>query len=243
MIRSSLRLYHTSRLLRPMINRNTPALGTGLIRTESFPTRFKSSIPVASEKPEQVQENPGFLKRVAQKLFHTSRGKYIALGVLLYEKCANEPNFIEFIKVLELPDTFNSWFLMTELHVWMVMTKCIGLENNGRHMRNAMVKTLWDDCSDRMKKLQVPRRGAVLQTLDHQLRAAVFAYDEGIMTSDVVLASALWRRLYSDDSADIKSKQLEILVSYVRRQIEELHKISDEEFTKRPSFKWVSLKE
>jgi len=59
------------------------------------------------------------------------------------------------IPALYLPDTYYSWFHITELHLWMLMTKCTVLEDNGRHMRNAMIKTFWDDGLTRMKKLQV----------------------------------------------------------------------------------------
>ncbi|XP_059471499.1 ubiquinol-cytochrome-c reductase complex assembly factor 1 isoform X2 [Neocloeon triangulifer] len=243
MIRTSLKLYHTSRLLTPLANRNLPALTPKLAVVSSANTtlyRHKSTTsPATAVIP---QEKPGLFKRIAKSLFDSSRGKYISLGVLLYEKCANEPNFVEFVKVLGLPDTFNSWFLVTELHVWMVMTKCSVMENNGRHMRNSMVKMMWDDCSQKLKTLHVPRSGSVLQELDQQLKAAIFAYDEGIMSSDTVLASALWRRFYIDNSSDIKGEELEILVSYVRRQIAELHALSDEEFSKKPTFTWVPLK-
>jgi cytochrome b pre-mRNA-processing protein 3 len=53
--------------------------------------------------------------------------------------------------------------------------------------------------------------------LGDQFQAAILTYDEGILSDDRVLASALWRRFFEKDCKDART--LEIMVRYVRRQV------------------------
>ena len=72
-----------------------------------------------------------------------------------------------------MPDTFYSWFLVTELHVWLLgvihnrsfqiraffltifflQSRLMGEGDEGRIVRNAMVEALWIDCDNRAKVL------------------------------------------------------------------------------------------
>lgn len=54
-----------------------------------------------------------------------------------------------------LPDTFYSWFVITELHIWMLAVRAMAEGTDGRHVRNAMVEALWIDVAKRVKKLGV----------------------------------------------------------------------------------------
>lgn len=56
---------------------------------------------------------------------------------------------------MEMPDTFNSWFLVTELHVWMLMVKAMEIGGDGRLIRNYIVEAMWEDVSTKGKKLGV----------------------------------------------------------------------------------------
>lgn len=53
--------------------------------------------------------------------------------------------------------------------------------------------------------------------LTYQFNAAVIGYDEGIMSDDKVLASALWRRFFSLECNN--PEHLEKLLIYVRKQV------------------------
>lgn len=81
------------------------------------------------------------------------------LSTYLYESVADQINYLEFFDKFELPDTFNSWFLVTELHVWMLMLRVMseGPENgqDGRFLRNSLVEIMWTDVNARAKKLGV----------------------------------------------------------------------------------------
>lgn len=56
-----------------------------------------------------------------------------------------------------------------------------------------------------------------MSELSEQLHAALIAYDEGLQSDDVVLAGALWRRLYQQQTVD--PEHLDGLVKYIRRQV------------------------
>lgn len=54
-----------------------------------------------------------------------------------------------------MPDTFFSWFLVTELHVWMIMVRYMADENEGKIIRTNAVRAMWDDTNARIEKLGV----------------------------------------------------------------------------------------
>lgn len=61
--------------------------------------------------------------------------------------------FIDF----NMADTFFSWFLITELHVWMIMVRYMADEQNGRIVRNNAVGAMWEDTKARVEKLGVSK--------------------------------------------------------------------------------------
>jgi len=60
-----------------------------------------------------------------------------------------------------MPDTFYSWFLVTELHVWMLMVRTMAEGEEGRFVRNSIVEAMWEDVSTRAKRLEVCTRSMV----------------------------------------------------------------------------------
>ena len=52
--------------------------------------------------------------------------------------------------------------------------------------------------------------------LSEQFQAALVIYDEGILCDDIVLASAVWRRILS---RHCDARQLEAMVKYVRQMV------------------------
>lgn len=75
--------------------------------------------------------------------------------------------------------------------------------------------------------------------LSEQFQAALIAYDEGVMSSDQVLAAALWRRFFEMNCSDYN--QIERMVKYVRQQIMMLDNLPKEEFYVKPKIPWVAL--
>jgi cytochrome b pre-mRNA-processing protein 3 len=67
--------------------------------------------------------------------------------------CADRNHF--YVLEFQMADTFYSWFLITELHVWMLMVRTMAEGEEGRFVRNNMVEAMWQDISTRAKKLEV----------------------------------------------------------------------------------------
>lgn len=151
--------------------------------------------------------------------------------IFLYESCTDAVPIENFLTHLSLPDNYLSWFLVTELHVWMMQVRAMAEGKEGRVIRNEVVARMWEDCDTRIKKFatfpaKVRRRG--MEDLLQQFQAAIFAYDEGLLTNDKVMAAALWRTLFIYE--DVDPRYLELCVQYVRTQLEHLRNIGTEKF-------------
>ncbi|KAJ9595712.1 hypothetical protein L9F63_013125, partial [Diploptera punctata] len=164
---------------------------------------------------------PGFIKRLVKRMgwLDHSKGRLKGSGYILYENVADKINYIKFFEEFKMPDTFFSWFLITELHVWILMVRTMAEGDEGRFTRNNIVEAMWQDVYTRAKKLEPANPSAVrenLQEISEQFQAAVVGYDEGLLLDDKVLAGALWRRFFQRNCND--PEYLERLVHYIRKQ-------------------------
>lgn len=135
----------------------------------------------------------------------------------LYETVCDNVDYPEFIKRFELPNSFNSWFLITELHVWMLMVRAMSEKEHGEFIRNCIVEAMWRDAVLRTKKMAPEKRSTInrqMEQISGQFQYSIVAYDEGLMTDDKQLASAVWRRFFEMDCDNYE--QLELLVKYIR---------------------------
>lgn len=190
----------------------------------------------------------GILKKVLKKVgfAHNSKSRLRVCSHILYESVADKINYMNFFEYFNLPNTFNSWFLVTELHVWMLLVRSMaeGSESgeDGRFLRNSIVEAMWRDVNTRAKKLgaQNPSRTrAQIEILSEQFQAALIGYDEGLMSDDRVLSGAIWRRFFEMNCDDFC--KLETLVIYVRQQVHMLDNLTKEEFLVKPKIPWMDL--
>lgn len=165
---------------------------------------------------------------------------------MLYENVADKINYYEFFDEFGLPDTFNSWFLVTELHCWFILTRVMneGSESgqDGRFLRNCIVEAMWADVQLRAKKISADNPSAAraqVAILAEQFQATLINYDEGLMSDDKILASALWRRFFDMDCDDYT--KLEKLVKYVRMNIAQMDSLTREQLVVRPQIEWLKL--
>ncbi|EDW69197.1 ubiquinol-cytochrome-c reductase complex assembly factor 1 [Drosophila virilis] len=196
----------------------------------------------------QTTEDGSILKRVLTKVGFTpnTKARLKVTSHLLYESVADKINYVAFFRDFNLPNTFNSWFLVTELHVWLLMMRSMaeGSEagEDGRFLRNCIVEAMWGDVNTRAKKLGAnnpSRTRKQIETLSEQFQAALIAYDEGIMSDDRVLACALWRRFFEMDCEDYA--KIERLVKYVREQAFMLDSLTRDQFITKPNVAWLDL--
>lgn len=193
-------------------------------------------------------EQGGFFKRFIARMgwIDNSKVRLRVSSCTLYESVADSINYAEFFTLFRMPDTFNTWFLITELHVWMLLVRSMaeGAEKDaaGRYLRNCIVETMWDDVTTRAKKLAASNPSAVkpqIQMLSEQFQAALISYDEGVCFDDKALAAALWRRFFSGHCDDYE--KLELLVKYVRKQMSMLDQLSRYDFAIKPKVQWLPL--
>lgn len=89
-------------------------------------------------------------------------------GYFLYECVPDSVAYHEWFEDLELPDTFASWFIVTELHVWLLLVRYMAedvtpstsekkkyVKGDGHFVRNCIIEALWADVTNRIKYLEV----------------------------------------------------------------------------------------
>lgn len=219
-------------------------------QTKHYGTTGPTNPTQLTTSAEDDQQQGGFLKRFIARMgwIDNSKVRLRVSSCALYESVADSINYAEFFTLFRMPDTFNTWFLITELHVWMLLVRAMaeGAEKDaaGRFLRNCIVETMWNDVTTRAKKLAADNPSAVkpqIQMLSEQFQAALISYDEGISFDDKALAAALWRRFFSGKCDDYE--KLELLVKYVRKQMSMLDQLSRYDFAIKPKVQWLPLVE
>ncbi|KAH8371491.1 hypothetical protein KR093_007705 [Drosophila rubida] len=208
------------------------------------------STGVVGKAPKQstTPADGSIIKRVLTKVGFApnTKARLKVASHLLYESVADKINYVAFFRDFHLSNTFNSWFLVTELHVWLLLMRSMaeGSETgeDGRFLRNCIVEAMWGDVNTRAKKLGAnnpSRTRQQIETLSEQFQAALIAYDEGIMSDDKVLACALWRRFFEMECDNYA--HIERLVKYVRMQTAMLDGLTREQFIVKPKIAWHDL--
>lgn len=180
------------------------------------------------------------------KRFQNPKSRLRAGSTLLYENIADGVDYMQFFTEFNMRDTFNSWFLVTELHVWLlctrVMQEAVTDKDDGRFIRNCLVETMWADVHTRSKKLgndSPAFKRKQIEILSEQFQATLISYDEGLWYDDKALANALWRRFLEAECSDFT--KLEKLVKYVRRTAKQLDEITIVQLLEHQKIEWASL--
>ncbi|XP_041971335.1 ubiquinol-cytochrome-c reductase complex assembly factor 1 [Aricia agestis] len=178
-------------------------------------------------------------------------------GYFLYECVPDKVAYNEWFEELDLPDTFASWFIVTELHVWLLLVCYMAedvsaaltdkkkyVKGDGHFVRNCIIEALWADVANRIKLLEGANptiaKKQVLE-LSEQFQAALVSYDEGL-EDDKVMAAAVWRRFYTL-SQDVKAEQIERIVHFIRHQLSILHEIPSQDLKWKPDINWLSIRD
>ncbi|KAK0182495.1 hypothetical protein PV327_000631 [Microctonus hyperodae] len=151
---------------------------------------------------------------------------YRGRGSLLYTYACDHLDYIGIMKNFKMADTYFSWFLITELHVWMLMVRLEAGNKAGVDMRKNVVTAMWKDAEMRKKKLGNFRGNDIskqMEELGHQFNAAIVGYDEGLLSDDQTLAGAIWRTFLEMKCDD--PKLMEKMIIYIRKNIQMLDNI------------------
>ncbi|CAH6718365.1 protein Cbp3p, mitochondrial [[Candida] jaroonii] len=139
-----------------------------------------------------------------------------------------------FYQTLKLPMSFSQWFQITTLHYWMLSVRMRAMPfKHGRNYQQKLIDRIFKDMELRMnEELGINSNSVIekfLKDYHTQVIGCVFSYDEGLMTDDITLASALWRNVFNGDP-NVDIRHVESLLGYVRSQLYVLNKMTDREF-------------
>lgn len=110
-------------------------------------------------------------------------------------------------------------------------------------MCRIIVHFMWEDVEQRGRVMGVNsyilKKNMALMT--NNFYAAILGYDEGILSDDHGLAAALWRTFFNQKCED--PRQLELLVEYVRKQMQYLDSMNGEDLLLTGEVRWRPLVE
>lgn len=220
--------------------------GSQSIKTFSNKVSNTSQETQATKKSDQADESVGFMfgsvfgslkKSVARQMARSLASKN------LYEECADKISYEEFFIACNMPDTFQSWFYIMQLHVWLVLVRLRSEGTVGKNLSYSMVEIMWQDIEARIKLLDVvdtSQKKELMEEFGQQFFGLIVAYDEGLLGHDRVLASALWRNLFYN-KAGTDAEDLALIVEYVRKQIQHLETQSSDEMVMTGKIDWLPL--
>ncbi|XP_008838966.1 ubiquinol-cytochrome-c reductase complex assembly factor 1 isoform X2 [Nannospalax galili] len=230
----------------PVCARTEPVVGIDLPQRRGYHTTNK--LPTTKDSPQPVEEKVGVVTKIIEAMGFTGPLKYskwkIKIAALrMYTSCVEKTDFEEFFLRCQMPDTFNSWFLITLLHVWMCLVRMKQEGRSGKYMCRIMVHFMWEDVEQRGRVMGVNsynlKKNMILMT--NNFYAAILGYDEGILSDDHGLAAALWRTFFNQKCED--PRQLELLVEYVRKQMQYLDSMNGEDLLLTGEVSWRPLVE
>ncbi|CAL8087284.1 unnamed protein product [Calicophoron daubneyi] len=187
----------------------------------------------ASRGLKQIKPNvhvPSLLERTGYSLglgklrYPSSRLR--SAGENMFAVCAEYPVFEEFVDRLNLPDTFQSWFSITSLHVWLCLVRLRKEGTEGQLLKKTFVNIFWLDLKSRMRTFKVLKgHHRQITAFRDQFFGAMFAYDEGFLShSDPHMVAALWRNLFLSSTCTTAG-QLELALEYCRKNLKHLDAI------------------
>lgn len=200
------------------------------------------------KETQATEEEVGAFTKLIEAMGFTGPLKYnkwkIKIAALrMYTCCVERINYDEFFEKCSLPDTLNSWFLVAQLHVWMCLVRMRQEGREGKYMCRYIVHSMWEDVEQRSKIMGIAavHRKESMRSMTETFYAAIFGYDEGVLSDDGVLAAALWRNIFNRQCED--PQQLERMVEYVRKQMQFIDALDGDDLLLTGEVKWRPLVE
>ncbi|ORZ21684.1 ubiquinol-cytochrome C chaperone-domain-containing protein [Absidia repens] len=227
-----------SRLLTRMTSLTDP------MTKQFIPTLTRHSIRFASSKGTTGDDkvNGSKYSEATQKLvygmarmlgYYSTGSTAIRVSHELYNVCAQqmELNKDFYVNKCNLPDTFQSWFSVTQLHVWMLMVH-LRAHDQGKLYIQEVVNRLFEDSEARIREHGISQQRMIdsyIKDLVAQFHGGVVAYDEGMCKDDPVLAAALWRNLFAPTSNN--ATDLAYVVQFIRQELKALEAFDGDQLT------------
>ncbi|BGP15933.1 hypothetical protein JCM10213_003637 [Rhodosporidiobolus nylandii] len=170
------------------------------------PTPQPTNLP-GSNLPGAAKYSPLTVSVVTKlaKLFgyHSTTSTAIRTTSDYYDRCA-ERGEIEsafFYEECSLPPSFQTWFSLTTLHVWLLSVRLRSLPAPlGRTYIQELINHMFIDVELRMRGPYSVTQSRLIKgymkDMLEQYHGACAAYDEGLVRGDAVLAAAIWRNVF-----------------------------------------------
>jgi hypothetical protein len=163
--------------------------------------------------------------------WRTKRAQYQMMTRRLVNKMRAHADRDAVLDLFYLPDTFQSWFSVNIVHLWMVLVRLRKIEE--RSMRNVpqmVFDHFWRDteteCLEQGRISSPFVLSKHMRYIEKQYYGCVISYDEGLVVDDAKLAEAFWRNIYHMQAVD--ARRLNEIVAYVRRELAHLDSIPDD---------------
>lgn len=102
----------------------------------------------------------------------------------LYESCVDNIDYENFFSMCSLPNTLQSWFLVTHLHLWLCILQLGRLDEEDAKMAKRILSgVFWNDVDERIKALGVSSGRNLARSkreLVSQFYGLTQAYNEGL---------------------------------------------------------------
>ncbi|GAA6007813.1 hypothetical protein JCM10207_004882 [Rhodosporidiobolus poonsookiae] len=142
--------------------------------------------------------------------YHSATSTAIRTTSDYYDRCA-ERGEIEsafFYEECSLPPSFQTWFSITTLHVWLLSVRLRSLPAPlGRTYIQELINHMFIDLELRIRGPYAVTQSRLIKgymkDMLEQYHGATAAYDEGLVRGDAVLAAALWRNIFGAGWGDV----------------------------------------
>ena len=137
---------------------------------------------------------------------------------------------------MDLPINFNSWFVISMLHIWMLYVRSRILENES--FRDPLMQKVVDDFFYDIDRGIVLSAGVTNFLLVGKASrqyfdiygGALVAYDDYFLRNDIHMAESIYRNIFGADPDITSPTKLAALVEYVRKNLKMLEDLSDKDF-------------
>ncbi|GAA6058111.1 hypothetical protein JCM3770_005944 [Rhodotorula araucariae] len=135
--------------------------------------------------------------------YHSQTSTAIRTTSDYYDRCAErgEVEAAFFYEECSLPPSFQTWFSLTTLHVWLLSVRFRSLPPPlGRTYIQELINHMFIDVELRIRGPYAVTQGRLIKgymnDMLEQYHGACAAYDEGLVRGDAVLAAAIWRNVF-----------------------------------------------
>jgi cytochrome b pre-mRNA-processing protein 3 len=132
--------------------------------------------------------------------------------------------------VIGLPKTFNTWVVVSFLHMWILKVRIRQLPRRMSEHWNELLTNhfFWEaeKTMDFVHKMDATQRKKYLDQYFQIWTGMILAYDEGLIKGDAVLAAAVWRMLFDADP-EVEPIKIALVVAYMRREVARIGQLDD----------------